>query len=213
MHDPKAVRFDGDVVRDVPPDILTDGHRDDSVASLFAESSRRRRAKGARGETRGGRQTEERRSDGSGRRKKWAEEGNPSGAFQECWSDKLLSEPRRYLLPAVPAAGGAGHRAKPVLNALLNFTNLRRAVNHLGGGSTGLGCCSCRIWPGEVPAEFPRWDLPANPPFLPPIVLRITRPPLILIPRFDLFPSRSVVPPLPLSLSPACCQSPLFPSG
>lgn len=34
--------------------------------------------------------------------------------------------------------------------------------------------------------------------FLPPIVLRITCPPLILISRFDLFPSRSVVPPLPL---------------
>lgn len=96
------------------------------------------------------------RSDGSRRCwKKWVEEGNPSEASQECWSDKLLSEPggiscRQYLLQE---RGGAGHRAKPVLNALLNFTNLRRAVNHLGG-SAGLGCCSCRIWPGEVPAEF-----------------------------------------------------------
>lgn len=77
-------------------------------------------------------------------------------------------------MPAVAARGGAGHRAKPVLNALLNFTKLRRAVNHLGG-STRLGCCSCRIWLAQVPAEFLRWDLPADPfPSLPTIVLRIT---------------------------------------
>lgn len=77
-------------------------------------------------------------------------------------------------MPAVAARGGAGHRAKPVLNALLNFTKLRRAVNHLGG-STRLGCCSCRIWLAQVPAEFLRWDLPADPfPSLPAIVLRIT---------------------------------------
>lgn len=76
-------------------------------------------------------------------------------------------------MPAVAARGGAGHRAKPVLNALLNFTKLRRAVNHLGG-STRLGCCSCRIWLAQVPAEFLRWDLPADPSPPPPIVLRIT---------------------------------------
>lgn len=74
----------------------------------------------------------------------------------------------RSLAVSLPGAavgasgGGAGHRAKPVLNALLNFTNLRRAVNHLGG-STGLGCWSCRIGLVEVPAELPRWDLPRDP--------------------------------------------------
>lgn len=100
--------------------------------------------------------------------------------------------------PAVSLAGSTccrtrrGHRAKPVLNALLNFTNLRRAVNHLGG-SSGLGCCSCRIWPGEVPAEFLRWDLPAriHRTYCP--SYRRLRTTLILISRFDLFPSRSTI--------------------
>lgn len=110
-------------------------------------------------ETRGQERLQEEADDGveALRKKKWVEEGNPSEASQECWSDKLLSEPGRYLLPAVPAAGGAGHRAKPVLNALLNFTNLRRAVNHLGG-STGLGCCSCRIWPGRSTRRVPAME-------------------------------------------------------
>lgn len=109
-------------------------------------------------------------------RKKWVEEGNPSEASQECWSDKLLSEPggisrRQYLLQ-----GGPGHRAKPVLNALLNFTNLRRAVNHLGG-STRVRLLLLSYLAGRSTRRVPpRWDLPTDPPYLPPVavVLRIT---------------------------------------
>lgn len=88
------------------------------------------------------------------------------GAINSCRSSAVS------LAGSSRAPGGAGHRAKPVLNALLNFTNLRRAVNHLGG-STRLGC-SCRIWLAKVPAEFLRWDLSADPSFVPPVVLWIT---------------------------------------
>jgi len=95
-------------------------------------------------------------------------------APRECWSDKLLSGAAAAVSrAAVPAAGGgAGHRAKPVLNALLNFSNSRRAVNHLGGSGSGLGCCSCRIWPSEAPPAaaytpplpLPMGFAPADPP-------------------------------------------------
>jgi len=135
-------------------------------------------------------------------------------APRECWSDKLLSGAAAAVSrAAVPAAGGgAGHRAKPVLNALLNFSNSRRAVNHLGGSGSGLGRCSCRIWPSEAPpaAEYNPPPLPLAMGFAPadppPRIPTTQRPadyasPLIPIARFDLsVPLRRRFPPPPRPL-------------
>lgn len=115
----------------------------------------------------------------------------------------------RYLL----LQGGAGHRAKPVLNALLNFTNLRRAVNHLGGSArVRLLLLSYSAWPSTRRVPSRAMGSADGSTLLLPVVLRITYHPNPDISRFDLFPSHSAVTSFrALLLLSRLTRTPLFP--